>query len=136
MNFNLFQQRGRTDDRGQRGTRRVVHEAERDVAQNEVQGVVYDVFAAEANEEGAKDCGHDDHHEEWIENAPQYAEEASTILEFEVFSNKLLEDVNVLFETAFRVNGNSVLVGCSHWLTTFAFRCFVFGYSSITVAVS
>ena len=118
MDLYLFKKGRGADDRRERGAGRVVHEAEGDVAQDEVQRVVDDVRAAQTHKKGAEDRGHDDHHEQGVQHAPQDAQEAAAVLELEILSYELLKDIQVFFQAVFRMGGNGARVGRSHGSTT------------------
>lgn len=79
MDLYLFEKGRGADDRRERRAGRVVHEAEGDVAKDEVQRVIDDVRAAQTHKEGAEDRGHHDHHEQGVQHAPQDAQEAAAI---------------------------------------------------------
>lgn len=92
VDLNLLEQRRGVDDARERRVGGVTHERERHVAHDEVERKVGDVAAKHVREHD----GHDDHHEQRVENAPQHAEETTAVLELEVLGDELLEDEQVL----------------------------------------
>ena len=92
VDLNLLEQGRGVDDARERRVGRVAHERERDIAHDEVEREVGDVAAKHVREHD----GHDDHHEQRVENAPQHTEETTAVLKLEVLGDELLEDEQVL----------------------------------------
>lgn len=93
----LLEQRGGVDERHEGLAGGLRHEGERDVAQDEVERVVFDVGAEDEREHHA----HDDHHHEGVEDRPRDTEDAAAVLALEVLGDELLQDETVFIELGF-----------------------------------
>mgnify|MGYP000333975885 CR=1 FL=1 len=102
VDLDLLEQRGGADDGRQAAVRGLAHERERDVADDEVEGVVLHVGAAQ---EVREDEAHDHHHEQRVEDAPDDAEDRAAVPQLEVLGHELLQDEAVLGERAGNVRG-------------------------------
>ena len=92
VDLDLLEQGRGVDDARERRVGGVAHERERDVAHDEVEREVGDVAAKHVRDHD----GHDNHHEQRVENAPQHAEETTAVLELEVLGDEPLENEQVL----------------------------------------
>ena len=88
VDADLLDERSRIDD-GAHGARcGIAHEREQGLAEDQVDGEVWDVEP----EHHGEHCGEHDHHEQGIQHRPQHAEHASSIFELEILRNERGED--------------------------------------------
>ena len=94
VDADLLDERSRIDD-GAHGARcGIAHEREQGLAEDQVDGEVWDVEP----EHHGEHCGEHDHHEQGIQHRPQHAEHASSIFELEILRNERGEDEPIPFE--------------------------------------